>query len=70
METLHPHYITDNTGKKISVVISIEQFNSMVEELEELDDIRLYDEAKRNDDGGRIPMLEAFKIIESKRQNT
>lgn len=37
--------------------------------LEELEDIRLYDEAKKNDAGERIPMEEAFKVIEAKRKN-
>jgi hypothetical protein len=30
-----------------------------------LEDIRLYDEAKKNDTGERIPMDEAFKEIEA-----
>jgi len=39
-----------------------------MEELEDLDDIRLYDEAKKNDTGERIPMEEAFKLIEDNRK--
>ncbi len=39
------------------------------EELEELEDIRLYEEAKKNDTGERIPMNEAFRMIEEKRKN-
>jgi len=39
-----------------------------LEELEEMDDIRLYDEAKKNDTGERIPMEQAFKMIEAKRK--
>jgi len=45
--TLHPQYITDEEGKKISVVIPMNEFEHMMEELDELDDIRLYDEAKK-----------------------
>ena len=41
-----PQYITDKKGKKLSVVISIAQYHQMLEELEELDDIRLYDAVK------------------------
>jgi len=37
--------------------------------MEELDDIRLYDQAKKEDDGQRIPMEEAFKMIEAKRNS-
>ena len=41
-----PQYITDKKGKKLSVVISISQYNQMMEEIEELEDIRLYDTVK------------------------
>ncbi len=36
-----PQYITDDKGKKLSVVLSIKEYKKMVEELEELEDIRL-----------------------------
>ena len=62
-----PQYITDNTGKKLSVVLPIKEYKKMLEELEELEDIRLYDEAKKNDTGERISMKEVFKTIEEKR---
>jgi len=35
-----------------------------------LGDIRLYDKAKMKDSGERIPMAEAFRIIEEKRKRT
>ena len=41
-----PQYITDKKGKKLSVVISIIQYKQMLENLEELEDIRLYDAVK------------------------
>jgi PHD/YefM family antitoxin component YafN of YafNO toxin-antitoxin module len=51
---INPQYITDNTGKKISVVLPMKDFNAIMEELEELEDIRLYDEAKKEDDSDRV----------------
>jgi len=39
-------YITDKKGKKLSVVISIDEYTQMLEDLEELEDIRLYDAIK------------------------
>ena len=39
-----------------------------MEELDELEDIRLYDEAKKNDTGERIPAEEAFRMIEENRR--
>ena len=44
------------------------EFENIIEELEELDDIRLYDETKKNDSGERIPMDIAFKMIESNKK--
>ena len=45
-KTLHPQYITDELGKRVSVVLPIQQWQQVLDELEELDDIRLYDEVK------------------------
>ena len=67
MKTIHPQYITDDTGKKISVVLPIEEYHTILEELEELEDIRLYDEVKGSDEPS-IPINEAFKMIEAKRK--
>jgi len=68
MLTLHPQYIKDTAGKSL-VVLPQNEFDILLEELEELEDIRLYDEAKKNDTGERIPMEDAFKVIEAKRNN-
>ena len=67
MLTVTPQYITDNTGKKISVAPPIKAFKAIIEELEELEDIKLYDEAKKSDEPS-IPIDDAFKMIEAKRK--
>ena len=66
MLTLTPQYITDNTGKKISVVLPIQDFKAIMEELEELEDIRLYDESKKEDTGERILFSDYVKNRKSK----
>lgn len=66
--TIHPQYITDSSGKKKAVVLPIKEYHLLLEELEELEDIKLYDKAKKNDTGERIPMDQAFKMIEAKRK--
>jgi PHD/YefM family antitoxin component YafN of YafNO toxin-antitoxin module len=66
MVALKPQYITDNMGKKVSVVLSIDDFKGIMEELEELEDIKLYDAAKKSKDSS-VPIEEAFKMIEEKR---
>jgi len=67
MLTVHPKYITDSSGKKISVVLPMKDFKAIMEELEELEDIKLYDEAKKSNEPS-IPIDDAFKMIEAKRK--
>jgi hypothetical protein len=61
-------FITDEKGNRTAVLLPIKQYNKLLEKLEDLEDVKLYDEAKRNDDGFRISIDEAFKIIEEKRK--
>ena len=68
MLAIHPQFITDDTGKKLSVVLPINDFKNLMEELEELEDIKLYEQAKA-DDGPSIPIDEAFRMIEAKRKS-
>ncbi len=65
MET---QFLTDEKGNRTAVVLPIKKYNKLIEKLEDLEDIRLYDEAKREDEGCRISIDEAFKIIEEKRK--
>lgn len=60
-------FITDEQGKKIAVIIPLKSYQKMLEDLEELDDIRLYDEAKKTK-GKAIPAAEAFKQLDAKRK--
>lgn len=54
MLTIHPQYIKDANGNPSLVVLPAQEFESMMDELEELDDIRLFDEAKKEDTGERM----------------
>ena len=67
MFTVHPQYITDSTGKKISVVLPVKEFKNIMEVLEDMDDIRLYDEAKADNEPS-LPIDEAFEMIEANRK--
>lgn len=62
-------YLTDVRGKKKAVVIPIKMYEKILDKLDELEDIRLYNEAKKNEES-YIPIDEAFKIIEEKRKKT
>jgi hypothetical protein len=66
MLTVHPQFIKDTAGNNL-VVLSQEEFDILMEELDELEDIRLYDDAKKNDSSERIPMQDVFNDIEAKR---
>ena len=61
MLTIHPQYIKDANGNKSLVVLSIKEFDILLEELEGLEDIKLYDEAKKDDTGERILFSEYVK---------
>lgn len=67
MLSVHPQYITDSSGKRLSVVLSMEEFDHILEELEDAEDVRLYDAAKANP-GPSVPIDEAFEMIEAMRQ--
>lgn len=59
-------FITDDQGKKLAVILPIKEYNKMVDDLEELEDIRLFDEAKK----GKQEFMDAeqaFREIEEKR---
>jgi hypothetical protein len=44
--TLHPQYITNSSGQKHAVVLPIKEYNLLLNKLEELEDIHLYDVVK------------------------
>lgn len=66
MTSIKPQYITDKSGKRISVVLPIKDYEVLMEELEELNDIKLYDEVKKSKESS-VPIEEAFRIIEAQR---
>ncbi|MFW5758450.1 MAG: hypothetical protein ACOCYO_07200 [Bacteroidota bacterium] len=63
---MRTQFVTDDHGKKLAVILPIREYNKMVNDLEELEDIKLYDEAKKSNEPS-IPIDEAFKMIEAKR---
>ncbi len=60
-------FLTNEKGEKIAVVISIEEYQKLLEELEELEDIRAYDEAKASGETP-VPFDEAIARIERNRK--
>ena len=60
---MQKHYITDDNGEKVAVILPLDQYERMIEDLE---DIRLYDEAK-NKKQEFVDADQAFKEIEESR---
>jgi len=46
MVALHPEYVVDEKQHRKSVLLPVAEWEQVVEELEELDDIRAFDAAK------------------------
>jgi PHD/YefM family antitoxin component YafN of YafNO toxin-antitoxin module len=65
MVAVHPQYITDTSGSRL-VVLSSKEFDSIIDALEELDDIQDYDAFKRTDDGKRILFTDYLKKRKNK----
>jgi len=68
MGAVRQQFIEDNQGKRIAVLMPIDQYNKMLEQLEEIDDIRAYDAAKAEEDEV-IPFDQAVKEIEEGRDD-
>jgi PHD/YefM family antitoxin component YafN of YafNO toxin-antitoxin module len=68
MKAMETQFLTDKKGKKTAVLLPIEKYNKMIEKLEDLEDVRLYDEAKSLNEPS-VSIEEAFKIIEAKRKS-
>ena len=63
MLPIKEQYITDENGQRVSVVLEIGAYQKLLEELEELESIRAYDQAKSRDDEA-IPFEQVIKKIE------
>ncbi|MGI6099973.1 MAG: hypothetical protein ACOYD3_09490 [Kiritimatiellia bacterium] len=63
MITLNPKYVVDKHQKRKAVLVTADEWEQIVSELEELDDIRAYDEALRHADD-EIPFEQAVREIQ------
>ncbi len=62
MITVHEEYLVDEAGNRKAVVLPLAAWQQIKEELEELDDIRAYDEAKAQP-SEPVPLEEAMREI-------
>jgi len=52
-------FVVNERGEKVAVMISIEEYEKILEELDDRDDIRAYDEAKASGETA-IPLEQAL----------
>lgn len=64
MIKINPQFITDKEGNKISVILPVKEFEKLIEALDDIEDIQLYDEAKKEEDGERILFSDYIKARE------
>ena len=63
METFHPQYVVDKNSTRTAVVLPMAEWERIVEELEDLDDIRAYDAAKVGSEES-VPFEQAVREID------
>lgn len=67
---MNVRYVVDENGKRVSVILPVEEYERMLEELEELEDTRAYDEAVAELERGEdelIPFNQAVREIKEGR---
>ena len=63
---MNGRYVVDENGKRVGVLLDIKEYERMVEEIEELEDILAYREAKAALESGEdeaIPLEQAMQEI-------
>jgi PHD/YefM family antitoxin component YafN of YafNO toxin-antitoxin module len=60
-------YVVDKNGNRVSVVLDVEEYQKLLQDLEELDSIRAYDRAKASGDQV-IPFEQVVTEIEMNRK--
>ena len=66
MSALGERFVVDEHGTRVGVLLDIDNYNRLLEELEELESIRAYDAAKASSDEV-VPFEEAVAEIEQDR---
>ncbi|MCX6271668.1 MAG: hypothetical protein NTU44_10685 [Bacteroidetes bacterium] len=62
-------FITDDKGKKVSVILSIKKYDRILEDLEELEDIRAYDKVKNKSGEANEPLEDYLRKRNNRKKN-
>ena len=63
MVTVHPEYVVDEHQNRKAVLVPAAEWDKIVDELEELDDIRAYDAAQSHA-ADKLPFEQAIREIQ------
>ncbi len=66
MSAVHERFVTDRDGKRIAVLLDMDEYAKLLRELEELESLKAYDAAKSIHDEA-IPLEQALAEIEKNR---
>lgn len=67
MAIVNGNYVVDESGTRVGVILSIDEYRKLLEELEELEAIRAYDAAKNSGDQP-VPFEQAVRELEQERE--
>jgi len=62
-----PRYLVDENGRRVSVILDIKEYEKLLADLEELQDIRAYDEAMASSEEA-IPLEQALEEMAHQRK--
>lgn len=68
---MEARYLTNEKGERVGVLLDIEEYERLIEELEELADVRAYDEVEAAIERGEdkpTPLKDALPRIERERE--
>ena len=63
MSAIHERFVVDKNGKRTAVLLDIEEYQKLLQGLEELDSLKAYDAAKASQDEA-VPFEQAIPEIE------
>lgn len=65
--TINPQFVKDEKGRELGVFLTKSEFDKLLEELEDLEDIKPYDDAKRRPNQEFISYRKAIAEIKKQR---
>lgn len=66
MRKIHERFVTDSAGRRTAVLLDMEEYEKLLQELEELESLKAYDAAKSSGDEV-IPLDQALAEIDELR---